>query len=343
MDKAVHWIGLDVSKKTFDAALVQPGQHYPETPLRTVPAQTFPRNSQGVQQFLEWLDPQVPKEEASMRALMEATGVYSLELCVWLCEQRPQLAPAIINPEQTAAFLKSMALRNKTDRLDARALAFFGVERQPKPYESLSPEHQALRELSRYRDALVAEHVAETNREERGSTSALVRKLHARREQQRKRDIAKIEAEIKRLIEKTPTLQRDFELLTSIPGVGFITAVVILAEMGDLRRFARARQATAFAGVSPRIGDSGTSVHIQPRLCKKGNGRIRQALYLAAMTSVRGKSYLADTYQRLLQHGKKPMVALGAIMRKLLTVMRAVLISEQPFNPGGKPCGKPAV
>jgi transposase len=342
MEKAVHWIGLDVSKKAFDAALVQPGQHYPETPLRTVPAQTFPRNSQGVQQFLEWIDNQVPKA-APMRAVMEATGVYSLELCIWLCERRPQLAPAIVNPEQTAAFLKSMALRNKTDRLDARALAFFGVERQPKPYESLSPEHQALRELSRYRDVLVAEHVAETNREERGSTSALVRKLHARREQQRQRDIAKVEAEIKRLIEKTPTLQRDFTLLTSIPGVGFITAVVILAEMGDLRRFARARQVTAFAGVSPRIGDSGTSVHARPRLCKKGNGRIRQALYLAAMTSVRGTSYLADTYQRLLQHGKKPMVALGAIMRKLLTVMRAVLINEQPFNPGGKPCGKPAV
>ena len=243
------------------------------------------------------------------------------------------LAPAIVNPERTAAFVKSMGLRNKTDRLDARALAFYGAERQPVPYEPLTPEHRQLRELSRYRDALVAEKVAEGNREEQQPQAKLIRTLQARREQQRKRDIKKVEAEMTWVIQNTPLLKQDYELLITIPGVAFITAAVILAEMGDLRRFARARQATAFAGVTPRQKTSGTSVNGQPHLCKKGNPRVRQALYLAAMAAVRSKTQLRQTYEGLLQQGKAPMVALGAIMRKLITIMRAMLLSNTKFNP----------
>jgi transposase len=336
-DVNTHWIGLDVAKKTFDAALVYPGQRYPDTPLRTVPVQTFARTKEGVRKFLTWMGTLMPHDAQApaVRAVMEATGVYSLELSAWLCTQCPMLAPAIVNPERTASFIKSMGLRNKTDRLDARALAFYGAERHPAPYEPLTSEHRALRDLSRYRDALVVEKVAEINREEQHPQSKLVRKLQARRAQQRQRDIDKIETEMKRIISDTPHLQKDFNLLVSIPGVGPVTAMVILVEMGDLRRFARARQATAFAGVTPRQNDSGDTKG-KPRLCKKGNPRVRQVLYMASMAAVQADSFLAQTYQQLLKHGKCPMVALCAIMRKLVTIMRAVLITETAFTPGGK-------
>jgi len=336
-DGNTHWIGLDVAKKTFDAALVYPGQRYPDTPLRTVPVQTFARTKAGVSQFLKWMAALMPADTPapSARAVMEATGGYSLELSAWLCAQCPMLAPAIVNPERTASYMKSLGLRNKTDRLDARALAFYGADRRPAAYEALTPEHQALRDLSRYRDALVAEKVAETNRDEQHPQSKMVRKLRAQRARQRQRDIDKIEAEMKRIISETPQLQKDLKLLLSIPGVGFVTAVVILAEMGDLRRFARARQATAFAGVTPRQNDSGDTKG-KPRLCKKGNPRVRQILYMASMAAVQADSFLKQAYHELLKHGKCPMVALGAIMRKLITIMRAVLITETPFTPGGK-------
>jgi transposase len=332
---AVYWIGIDVAKKTFDAALVRPGQHFPQTPLRTVPVETFSRDPQGVEKFLAWMRGLLKEapEAPTVRAVMEATGVYSIELSAWLCQQCAMLAPAVVNPERTAAFMKSMGLRNKTDRLEARALAFYAAERRPAPYEPLTPEHRQLRELSRYRDALIAEKVAESNREEQRPEAKVVRVLQARREQQRKRDIAKMEAEMKRVIQSTPHLKKDLDLLVTIPGVAFITATVILAEMGDLRRFARARQATAFAGVTPRKIDSGTSVKGKAHLCKKGNPRVRQALYLAAMAAVRSKTQLRQTYERLLQHGKVPMVALGAIMRKLITIMRAILLTETEFQP----------
>jgi transposase len=140
--------------------------------------------------------------------VMEATGSYSVELTGWINEQCPALAPAIANPRQTSAYLDSMQLRNKTDRVEARALAFYGAERRPAPYETLSPERLELRALSRHRDALVNEKVREQNRGEEPFVSKLLASLHKSRLAQLKRDIAKLEARIKDLIEKTPELSR---------------------------------------------------------------------------------------------------------------------------------------
>lgn len=340
MSQDSFWIGIDVAKKTFDAALVRPGQRFPQTQLREIPVETFKRDPGGVQTFLHWMNGLVVQEPEppQARVIMEATGMYSVELTAWLREACPMLAPAIENPERTNAFMDSMTLRNRTDRLEARALAFYGAERRPAPYEPLTPEHRKLRELSRFRDSLIAEKTAEINRQGQWAESKLVRRLQAQRKRQLESAIAKVEVEMKKLIAETPRLKKDFALLVTIPGVAFVTAAVILAEMGDLRRFARSRQVTAFAGVTPRKVSSGTSVNGKPRLCKKGNPRVRQALYMAALTAVKPKTQLRTTYERLLQNGKVPMVALGAIMRKLLCIMRAVLISGTPFKKQWKTC-----
>lgn len=97
------------------------------------------------------------------------------------------------------------------------------------------------------------------------------------------------------------------------------------------RADARARQLTAFAGVSPRHEESGTSVRKRTRMSKQGSSRIRRTLYMSAMTVIRGDSDLADFYHRLLDEKKTEMAALGAVMRKLLVVMRAILISGEPY------------
>ena len=136
--------------------------------------------------------------------------------------------------------------------------------------------------------------------------------------------------------------KRDFELLTSVDGVGPITALTVLAEIGDLRRFKRARQLTAYAGVSPRIVQSGTSVRGKTRMCKRGNQRIRQALYLSAMATLNTKkpNTLSAMHHRLCEEGKQGKAALGAVMRKQLTVMRAVIITGKPYDPTFRGRGK---
>jgi transposase len=338
------WAGLDVAKDTFDAAWAAPALGCSIAELRALPARTFARTPQGVHDFLQWSAALMPAPEPPARAVMEATGAYSTQLAAWLVEARPQLRPAIANPKRTADFIKSLGLRNKTDRLDARALALYGLDRRPAPYEPLSPERSELRGLLRYRDALVHERVAENNRAGETEQPAFVRALQKRRLGQLDRDIEKLEQQARKLIRQHPPLTRDLTLLETIYGVGFLTAALILAELGDLRRFAEARQLTAFAGLSPRIVQSGKTRR-GTHLCKQGNGRVRQALYLAAVTATRGNTQLAHDYQHMVARGMPPKVALGAFMRKLLTVMRAVLVHQTPYQPfpnhRGKTGGKP--
>jgi len=331
-DQKGHWAGLDVAKATFDAALVRRGQGFGDTALREVPVETFARTRQGVGLFVAWLEAQ-GVEVDEVRVVMEATGPFSTELAVWMLEECAALSPAIVNPRHTASFLKSLGVRNKTDRLEARGLAFFGMERRPKAYEPVCAGRAELRELSRHRDALVRERTMVKNRMENKSTSAYVRRDLKRHLEQLDQRIARAEAAMKKCVDKSDELKRDVALLDSIYGVAFINATTILAELGDLRRFDRARQLSAYAGMSPRQHESGASVHGRSRLCKQGNPRVRQCLYLSAMVAIRGNNALASAYRKLIESGKRPMVALAAVMRKLLTLMRAILISGKPYDP----------
>lgn len=333
------WAGLDVAKDSFDAALAAPALGASPAELRFMPVRTFARTPQGVHEFLAWSAALWPGSGAAPRAVMEATGAYSTELAAWLTQEQPALRPAIANPKHTADFISSLGLRNKTDRLEARALALYGLERRPAPYEPLSPERDELRGLLRYRDALVHERIAERNRAAEPGHPGRVRKLQQRRLRQLDRDIQTLDTQARELAGQHRALARDIELLQTIYGVGWLTAAIVRAELGDLRRFQNARPLTAFAGLSPRIHQSGKTRRAT-HLCKQGNGRVRQALYMAAVAATRGNTQLAQDYHRLCAREKIRMVALGALMRKLLTVMRAVLVHEQPYQPFHTPSGK---
>jgi len=346
-----HWVGIDVAQKTFDAALAFYGQHYSSETFHEVPVKTFARSVQGIEQFLQWLDGLTKQcgetNPDGVRVVMESTGTYSMELSAWLVGQRASLEPTIANANITSSFIRSLGLRNKTDRMEARALAFYGVERQPAPYEPPQGVYKELRELCRFREEIVKEQVACKNRRDETSLNPVIRRLAKRRLREIERHIEEIEKEMRKILDKDENVKKDYDLLVSIPGVGFITACMVLGELGDLRRFLRARQIAAFAGLSPRLRQSGSSVNGKPHLCKAGNSRIRKVLYMAAISAARYCPSMEKDYQLMLLHGKSKMSALGAIMRKLLVLMRAILIENTPYNPkhksGGKLCGKTAL
>ena len=212
----------------------------------------------------------------------------------------------------------------------------------------MSKARQELRELSRCRGVLVEERTALKNRLREKGSSKTVARIQTRQLLQLERDIAKLEVEMKSVINDDADFKRDFALLKTIAGVGPITAMTVLAEISDLRRFERARQLTAYAGLTPRNVESGTSVQGKTHMCKRGNGRVRHALYLSAMATLNTKrpNSLSIVYRRLCEEGKEGKASLGAVMRKQLTVMRAILISGKPYDPTfrgrGKPVGRPA-
>ncbi|MBT7301833.1 MAG: IS110 family transposase, partial [Victivallales bacterium] len=121
--------------------------------------------------------------------------------------------------------------------------------------------------------------------------------------------------------------------LDTMPGGAFVTATTVLGELGDLARFLTSRSLSAFAGLSPRNSDSGTSVHGRPRMCKQGSPRLRQVLYLAALAAIRNpRTRFARSYTAMVKAGKPKMVAVGAIMRKMLVTMRAMIVTGTDYQ-----------
>lgn len=343
----VHWMGLDVAKKTFDAGLLLHGALGQMPALSALPAKRFVRSREGAAAFLAWLDERCEGVEGQVRCVMETTGRYSTELAAWLREQRPSLAPAVVHAKHAADFIKSLGVRNHTDQLDARALALFGLQRQPGAFEPPSKKERELRDLSRYRDTLVRQRTALTNQMKEVTESRFVVTEQEKWLRRLERDIARVEQKLRALIAALPAVRDDVALLQSIYGVGFVTAAVVRAELGDLSRFERARQLTAHCGVNPTVCQSGTSVRGKTKMSKQGNKRVRHVLYMAAKTAIRGDNDFARDYQRLIDGGMARKAALGAIMRKILVVMRRLIIHRETYQPnrkhGAKPCGKNAV
>jgi transposase len=280
--------------------------------------------------------------------VMEATGPYSVELTAWLSALCPGLNVVVVRPKLMKDYVSGIGIRNKTDKLDARAIAVFGSERRPVAPEPTEEIYRNLRALTRWRQSLIEQHSALSNLSETmkaDNVSGWVRKHLAQQHKQTlsaiELRIDKVECLVKQLVDSHDDLKRDIELLQTIDGVGFRTATAVIGELGDLRRFNTSRQLTAFAGLNPVLKESGTHKG-KSRISKQGSPRARRALYMAAMAGIRSSQTHRQRYEAKLQRGKLKMIALTANMRWLVVLMRGVLKSQQPYSSDfDRSCGKP--
>jgi len=323
---AVFWGGMDLAKRSFQAAL------WGHQELGKMSTQSFDRTRKAVKIALDWFKSMAPKG-VPIGIVMEATGTFAEDVAAWLLEMDPGLRVAIVNPGQTSAFVKSLGLRNKTDDLDSRALARYGFERSPIVWERPTPEMAALKDLVRIRTDLVRARASMSCRlkdhercpEACHALEATVRNLEG--------EVEALDRAIEDHIAAHQELAPSVKRLMSIKGVGIVTATTVLVELGDLRRFTRSRQLTAFAGLSPKQRLSGTSVKGKAHLCKQGSPRVRAVLYMAAGSAIRFNPDLKAFYEGLLAKGKTERSAQGAVMRKLLVLMRAVLKRGNDWEP----------
>lgn len=320
------WVGCDVSKDTFDVSLAIQNDY------RKFPTASFSRSKDGVNLFIEWAKEQIKSKEYSLHIVMESTGKYSLQLFSWMVQISPSLKVSIENPSIIKSFIDSLGFRNKTDATDARALACYGQQRHPEAYQPQSKAYSDLRELVRYRQNIVDSRTQYMQRLQAMEKSSPAYKMCQRDVKQFEKKEEEILTAIKKIVTANSELRKDVELLDQIVGVGFVVAVTVLGELGDLRRFETARAITAFAGLSPQRHESGTSVHKRTTISKKGNPHVRHAVYMAALSIVRRDNDLARVYERLIAAGKAKMSALGAVARKLLVLMRIIIISGKPYE-----------
>ena len=313
-------LGIDVSKRTLDACLLTDGDRH---------HCTVPNDDAGHHRLHAWAS----NVAAVYCACLESTGSYGEAIAKHLFAEG--VAVSLVNPSQTAAFARAQMLRTKTDRVDAESIARFALamlsQGELPRYEPRSPEQEALQELVRYRDALVAQRLQLTNRDQDAELKA-VKRSNKKLVEAIDREIKEAEREIKKLLEQHERLGRQYELLTSIPGVGAVTAAVILSELPPVERFEHPAQVAAYAGVTPRIRHSGSRKPLSQLITKTGNAFLRRTIYMAALTAKRLNPHLKAMAERLHSKGKAPKKVIVAIMRKLMHLIYAILRDQVPFT-----------
>lgn len=261
---------------------------------------------------------------------VESTGGLSRRFVEALSRLKAPLpTPSILNPAFVKHLGKSLGQRSKNDKLDAAVLAVYGAINQPEPAAPLSAAQQRLRELDRLRQGLVEQQTAWLNSRAE-AREALARELIEQQLALVGPQIKRLEDEMDQIIKDDPQLRRQAELLDSVPGIGPRVAATILAELGNLSTYGR-DELVSYVGLFARENSSGKR-HRRGELVKGGGARVRRMLGMAAMAIGRSKSELRAFSQRLIEAGKAKLCAMGALMRKLLLIARAVIVSGKPYD-----------
>lgn len=310
-------LGIDIAKDKFDVALLVHNK------FKT---KAFPNSPKGFAALQHWLE---SHDATQVVACMEETGTYGDALALFLIDHGHPVSR--VNPARIKAFAEAEMLRNKTDAVDAKAIARFAHLHQPEAWQPPAPAIRELQALVRRLDALKDLRQQEANRLDvchdtvRGSLQTVITAL----EQQ----IDEIQRRIRDHIDQDPDLRKKRDLLESIPGIGEVTSAQLLTWLGEPERFSGSKAVAAFAGLTPRLRESGSSVRGRSALSKKGPSGIRKAAYMPSVVSMRHNPCMRRFAERLSERGKSKMVIIGAIMRKLLQLAYAVLKSGKPYDP----------
>lgn len=306
-----HFVGIDVSKATLDVGIDPSGQ-----------AVQVAYDEAGVGQLVARL-----LEITPTLIVIEATGGLEVRIATALASRG--LPVAVVNPRQVRDFAKATGRLAKTDRLDAAVLAAFAKAIRPQARPLKDEDTRALDDLVDRRRQLIGMRVQETLR--LGSAaSKLLQKSLKKHIAWLDKQIDEVDRDLTQRLRQSDAWRAKDDLLQSIPGVGAVTTQTMLAkcpELGTLNR----REIAALAGVAPLANDSGKQRG--RRFTWGGRAEVRAVLYMATVSAIRCNDTLKAFADRLKKAGKPPKVVILACMRKLLTIMNAMLKNNRPWNP----------
>lgn len=304
------WVGIDVSKTQLDVAVGQTGETWSAKNDGIGIAKTVER--------LTSLHPQL--------VVVESTG--GLEQPLLRAMHQAGIPFALVNPHRVREFAKSLGLLAKTDKLDARLLARFAEAIRPAPTCLAGEDEQLLSALIERRRQLIDMRTAETNR--LFSAHPAVRPSIEQFLEELATKIAELDQEIDALIASKPDFKNKVEILRSVPGIGPVASAILVADLPELGKLDR-KKIAALVGVAPFNNDSG--YRRGKRRIKGGRAALRTVLYMATISASRFNPVIKRFYHQLLKRGKLKKVALVACMRKMLTILNAMLRSGQSWLP----------
>lgn len=304
-----EYVGIDVSKDKLDVAI------WGEKDCLEVG-----NSKKGIVKLVKQMIARTPR-----LIVVEATGGYEEAVVQAMYEAGVRVA--LVSPQRVRQYARAKGVLVKTDRIDARVLAEFGKQLQPRLFRGKNEEQKRLSALLGRRNQLNEMLQAEKNRLRTQDRSLQQSLKHVIRCLQT--ELKAIDQEIEQFLGAHPALQQQEKLLRSAKSIGRITATTLLADLPELGQLDR-KEIAALVGVAPMNRDSGRKRGY--RRTQGGRPQVRSALYMSALTGIRYNPLLKAQYEQLVKRGKEKKVAITACMRKMLTILNAMMRDQQPFH-----------
>ncbi|HER41217.1 MAG TPA: IS110 family transposase [Salinimicrobium catena] len=323
-------IGVDVAKETFTACLCQQDI---EGFCRLSQVEEFKNTKTGFNKLIKWFR-KIAAPKVPVVFVMEATGNHYENLAHHLYGLKQQVS--VLLPNTVTHYAKSLNVKSKTDAIDARVIAQLGVERKLTQWVAPRPIFKQLKALTRLYSQLQKEKTVFTNRQDSlktgyqpqrfvlDSNKTVINTLN--------QQIKKCEREIEKLVKSDQWLWSKIKKIMTTKGLGITTIAVVVAETQGFEFVQNIRQLTSYAGFDVVRRESGTSVKGKTRISKKGNSRIRAALYFPALVAVQHNKDLSKAYYRIIEGKPSKMVGITALQRKLLILIYTLWKNDQEYQ-----------
>lgn len=331
MEKILKQVaGIDVAQKELVVSL---GRMFQDLNIELFEYNVFVNSDKGIKLMMDWVSSHC-SDSVPTRYVMEATGVYHERLAYMLDARNIDLS--IILPNKISNYTRTLELKTVTDKTASQAITQFGLERKLTNWVRPKAIYRELKQLTRERDQIVGERAMIKNQRHAEKTEAMPNKRSLKRIEERIKLLSQQEKEIKQdiitLLANHPEVNQRVKNICTIPGVGELTAAIVLAETNGFELIRNKKQLTSYAGLDVKEKQSGTSVKGKPRISKRGNRHLRKSMHLPSLSSVKYNLSHKGQYTKIVAKSGIKMKALIAVQRKLLELIFVIDKYQKPYE-----------
>ena len=323
-------VGTDISKDKFDACI----SAIDDIQQVTIKAsRTFKNNPEGFEEFLTWVKRHY-KQGLPISYIMEATGVYYEKLAIFLSNNKCYVS--VVLPGKSKHYLKSIGLKTKNDKIDAKGLSRMGAEQRLDQWKPYSKSIYRLRSLTRQNESLNKQKSIYANQLHAIEHSGYVNKTVVKQIKQFVNLIDKQLTEVAREIEKT--INQDIDIrdkvkkICKVKGLGILTVATVIAETNGFILFKNQRQLVSYAGYDVIENTSGNHIG-KTKISKKGNSHIRRILHMPAFSVVKYEPHYKGLYERVFDRTRIKMKGYVAVQKKLLVLIYTLWKKNEEYDP----------
>lgn len=322
--------GIDISKDSFHAC-VKLSEHLNDSKIKGI--KKFDNTQKGFDLFLTWARKRI-REDSDVQFVMEATGVYYEDLAYFLYANNYNVAVVLAN--KMNSYAKSLSIKTKTDKQDSSMIASFGIERKVRNWKPMSPLYKELRDLSREFLSLKKEIQRAKNQrhamKHAHEKSLMVIDLKEEQIEFYEEKMEQLRKEIKKVAKQDAAFYAKVKKVETLPGVGFETIIGIVCETNGFELFNSIRQLVSYAGFDVVFNQSG-AFNGKTKISKRGNARIRQILYMPALSAIQYNKSIKNLYDRIIERNPKiKNKGVVAGMRKLLIYVFILWTKNEEYD-----------